>query len=325
MMDLSEIIAQLLNKLVSLQSAPHISAEIIQTRPYARVARENKDFLLLLPSPLETNKPGIVLKHISVHYGKKCRVHSANKHTDEVLTLVRIHAPDSTQLQVFGDVVSLLLNRLPIADEKGISDLIDQLVELFSALNQPSISTIVGLWGELFLMLQAQSPEVVAKAWHTSPQEKFDMSDGSSRVEIKSTRGPRQHIFSFEQIAPLPNIQIVVASLILTESNDGLDVLELLTQVTQRLVDKKIRSHVMKIALRTIGADLTFDRKIKFDPVGAGINLKYFSASDIPKPLQPPLGVTELKFKSDLQLTADTPLQTFFDLAPLFSALSAAN
>lgn len=324
-MNLSEIIAQLLEKLVNLGSPDHISAEIIQTRPYARIARESNDFLLLLPSPLENNKPGIVLKHISVHYGKKCRVHSANKHTDEVLTLVRIHAPDSTQLQVFGDVVSLLLNRLPQEDEKGISDLIDQLVELFSSLNQPSISSIVGLWGELFLIWQSKTPELVAKAWHASPQDKFDISDGASRVEIKTTRGPRQHFFSFEQIAPLPNVSIVVASLILTESHDGLDVLQLLAQVMQKLSDEKIRSHVAKIGLRTIGGDLTFDRKIKFDPVSAGINLRYYSSSDIPKPLAPPLGVTEIKFKSDLQLVPDTPLQKFLDLAPIFSALGVAN
>ena len=324
-MNLSEIIAQLLEKLVMLGSPDHISAEIIKSRSYARLARENDDFLLLLPSPLENNKPGIVLKHISVHYGKRCRVHSANQYTDEILTLVRIHAPDRTQLQVFGDVVSLLLNRLPTEDEKGISELIDQLVELFSSLNQPSISTIVGLWGELFLIWQSKTPELVAKAWHASPQDKFDLSDGASRVEIKSTRGPRQHIFSLEQIAPLPHIQIVVASLILTESHDGLDVLQLLAQVMQKLSNENIRSHVAKIGLRTIGGDLTFDRKIKFDLVSAGINLRYYSSSDIPKPLAPPLGVTEIKFKSDLQLIPDTPLQNFFDLAPIFSALSTAN
>ena len=324
-MTLSETITQILANLVALKSTDQIVAQVIENRSYARLARENDDYLLLLPSPSPSTRPGITLQHISVDFGKRCRVHAAEKFTDEELTIVRIHAPDRSRLQIFGDVVDLLLSRLPNEDEQGIADLIDQLVELFSAINQPSISTIVGLWGELFLIWQSTKPEVVAKAWHASPQDKFDMTDGASRVEIKSTRGPRQHIFSYDQIAPLPNVHLVVASLILTESHDGLNVLELLSEVTKRIDDEKIRSHVTKIGLRIIGADLTFDRKLKFDPFGAGINLRYYSASDIPKPPPPPLGVTEIKFKSDLQLIPDTPLQTFFDLAPLFSALSAAS
>jgi hypothetical protein len=324
-MTLSEIIAQILTSLEALNTSDQIVAQVIENRSYARLARENDDYLLLLPSPDASARPSITLQHISVDFGKNCRVHAAENFTDERLTMVRIHAPDGSRLQIFGDVVDLLLSRLPNEDEHGIAELIDQLVELFSSINQPSVSTIVGLWGELFLIWQSTSPEVVARAWHASPQDKFDMTDGASRVEIKSTRGPRQHIFSYEQIAPLPNINLVVASLILTESHDGLDVLELLSHVVQRIDDEKVRSHVTKIGLRIIGADLTFDRKLKFDLVGAGVNLKYYSASDIPKPLPPPLGVTEIKFKSDLQLIPDTPLQTFFDLAPLFPALKAAD
>jgi hypothetical protein len=324
-LELSKVIEELITKFVLQGPTDQICAETITTRSFARLARENDDFLLLLPSSWSNKKPPIVLAHISVHFGKECRVHDGEKVADEVLSIVRIHEPNHSELEVFGDVISLLLTRLPENDDEGISDLIDQLIELFSSLSQPSIASVVGLWGELFLILQSKNPDVVAQAWHATPQDKFDMSEGSSRVEVKTTRGPRRHLFSYEQIAPHSNIQVVVASLIITEDPTGFDVLELLNLVIEKLGSAQLRTHVLKIGIGTIGVDLSHDRKIRFDLVGAGLNLRYFAAADIPKPLPPPPGVSEMKFKSDLQLVPNTPISAFAKFGDLFSALSAGH
>jgi len=319
--ELTNIVSQLILKLVEQGSTDQISAEIIETRTFARLARENDDYLLLLPSSFENNKSAIVLAHISVHFGKECRVYSGDKVLDEVLSIVRIHAPNLSQLQIFGDVISLLLARLPEEDDEGVSDLIDELIELFSSLSQPSIASIVGLWGELFLILQARNSDDVARAWHATPRDRFDISDGASRVEVKTTRGPRRHTFSYEQIAPQPDIHIVVASLILTEDPSGADVLELLNLVIEKLHDQQLKTHVLKIGIATIGSDLSYDRKLKFDLIGAGLNLRYFESDNIPKPPPPPAGVSEMKFKSDLQLIPSTPLLDFADFGKIFSSL----
>ena len=319
--ELTNIVSQLILQLVDQGPTDQISAETIETRSFARLARENDDYLLLLPSSLENKKSAIVLAHISVHFGKECRVHNDNKFAEEVLSIVRIHAPNHSQLQIFGDVISLLLARLPEQDDEGISELIDQLIELFTSLTQPSIASIVGLWGELFLILQANDSDHVAKAWHATPRDKFDISDGASRVEVKTTRGPRRHTFSYEQIAPQPDIHIVVASLILTEDPTGADVQQLLNLVIEKLHDQQLKTHVLKIGIATIGSDLTYDRKLKFDLVGAGLNLRYFAADHIPKPPPPPPGVSEVKFKADLQLIPSTPLLDFAKSGKIFSSL----
>jgi len=323
--ELTNIVAQLISKLIKQGATDHIVAETINTRNFARLARENDDYLLLLPSRPDNKKSAIVLAHISVHFGKECRVYSGEKVADEALSIVRIHAPNHSLLQIFGDVISLLLARLPDEDDEGISELIDQLIELFSSLTQPSITSIVGLWGELFLIWQANNSDDVAKAWHATPRDKFDISEGASRVEVKTTRGPRRHAFSYEQIAPQPDIHIVVASLILTEDPTGLDVLELLDLVIEKLHDKQLKTHVLKIGIATLGLDLSYDRKIKFDPVGAGINLRYFAADDIPKPVPPPPGVFELKFKSDLQLVPNSHLSRFVDFGKIFTSLMSSD
>jgi hypothetical protein len=175
------------------------------------------------------------------------------------------------------------------------------------------------------MIQQARSPEDVARAWHATPQDKFDISDGACRVEVKTTRGPRRHTFSYEQIAPQPNLNIVVASLILTEDPGGFDVFELLNLVLEKLDSEEIRAHVLKIGIATIGIDLSHDRRIKFDPISAGLNIRYFSNTDIPMPLPPPPGVSQMKFKSDLQLVPDTPISNFALPGNIFWALSAVE
>jgi hypothetical protein len=320
-MELTTLVAHSLNKLIDLGTTEHIAAEIIQTRTYARIGREQDDYLLLLPFASSIRPTDKALANISIQFGVKCRIYVGEKSSDEILTLVRLKRPKESQLQLFGDVIALLLNRIPVAVDEQIISLIDQLLELFASLSQPSVTTIVGLWGELFIIQQSNNPDFVASAWHATPEDKFDISEGNARIEVKSTRGPRRHTFSYEQVAPLPGVNIVVASLILTERSDGLNIFELLEQVLDAISSDELRSHVMMIAMKTIGSDLTDDRKIKFDPVSAAINLKYFLSEIVPKPLPPPQGVSELKFKSDLQLVADSSLMEICAMGKLFSCM----
>ena len=119
--ELTNIVADLISKFAEQGPTPHIAAETIKSRNFARLARENDDYLLLLPSRPNNKKSAIVLAHISVHFGKECRVYSGDNFVDEVLSIVRIHAPNHSQLQIFGDVISLLLARLPEEDDEGIS------------------------------------------------------------------------------------------------------------------------------------------------------------------------------------------------------------
>jgi hypothetical protein len=302
---LRDIVHELITKVREFTRDDQIYAEVIPTRTYARLGRLNNDFLLLLPSSPGIQEPRISLARMSIDFGLECKVHEAGVSRTESLTIIRFTSPDSDLEYMIGEVVALLLNRAPRFKSDEIKLLINQLVELFKNLNQPSDSTILGLWGELFTICQSSNPEEAAKAWHATPQDRFDFSLNNCRVEVKTTRGPRQHTFSFEQLVESPTVSILIASIIATESDNGVDVLQLTERTLSSVSNKDIQEHVLKVVMRTLGPNIQEDVLKKYDYASARLAMRFFDSKDVPQPTPPPPGVFQLRFKSDLQLVED--------------------
>jgi hypothetical protein len=78
---------------------------------------------------------------------------------------------------------------------------LESLIELFRMLTIPPKESVQGLWGELYLMAQANDPVRLAGAWHARPEELFDFSEGAELLEVKSAAGyDREHHFSLDQL-----------------------------------------------------------------------------------------------------------------------------
>src|SRR5204863_6529462 len=97
------------------------------------------------------------------------------------------------------------------------------MIRLFAVKHAPNLrEERQGLWGELFVMSRVRGFRFWAPFWHNPVTQLFDFSATTKHVEVKTTLNPeRVHRFSHRQIFALENEQIVVASLILTESETG--------------------------------------------------------------------------------------------------------
>jgi hypothetical protein len=285
----------------------NIWAERIETRSFARFARHGEDFLLLLPSSKKNLQNQVVLANLIASFGLNCQVSENGVQRPECLTILRFRKPNDLTLETIGDVVALLLKRIKRYSETALADLIDQLIELFHHLNGPSDSTVKGLWGELATIYQSSDPTNVARSWHSTPLDRFDFSHRGTRIEVKTTSGPRQHTFSYEQLIATDDTSIIVASLIITEDAQGLNIYELTNQVIEKLTDELVAQRVLKVVVKTIGQDKDRDSHRRFDLASAISNLRFYDSADVPKPPPPPPGVFQIRFKSDLQLVPELP------------------
>jgi hypothetical protein len=320
-MNITEDVKQCITKLKTFESSDQLFAEIIHARNFARLARQNSDYFLLLPYKKTSNRDAY-LKHLEVRYGLECEVIEANKVSNETLTVIKLIKPTDKELDVFADLISLLLNRVSTNPEiHEIVELIELIIEIFNPGQNISDSEIVGLWGELFLIHISNNPTGLINCWRTNSSDRFDFSDQNSRIEVKTTRGLRQHTFSYEQVSPHNDLTIVIASLVLVEDQNGFSASDLLQQIEKRVTSQQAKRKLTSNTLRIIQGDLRSNQHLKFDMEIAGINLRYFTSNSIPQPLLPPLGVSEVKFTSDLQLTSNIDLQQIQIQSLLFSYL----
>lgn len=82
----------------------------------------------------------------------------------------------------FIDIVVLMLQKLqPVPLCKTLSVEVEKLITIFSALVNPPVKKIQGLWGELLVIEQSDYPEILINAWHSSPTAKFDFTMAETR------------------------------------------------------------------------------------------------------------------------------------------------
>lgn len=320
-MDINEDVKLCFAKLKTFGSSDQLFAEIIQSRSFARLARQNSDYFLLLPFKKTSNRD-TYLKHLEVRYGLNCEVTEGDKSSHETLTAIKLIKPSDKELDVFGDLISLLLNRVSTNPEiHEIVELIELIIEIFNPGQIISDSEIIGLWGELFLIHTSNKPTSLINCWRTNSSDRFDFSDQNSRVEVKTTRGLRQHTFSYEQVSPHNGLNVIIASLVLVEDQNGYSVSDLLQQIEKQVNSQQAKRKLTSNTLKIIQGDLRSKHNMKFDLAIAGMNLRYFTSNAIPQPLLPPLGVSDVKFTSDLQLISNVELQFIQSQSLLFSYL----
>jgi hypothetical protein len=208
------------------------------------------------------------------------------------------------------------------SDPDAVRKLIQDLVSLFRALTQSNQKSTQGLWGELFLIDQASDVELAVSSWHTTPNDRYDFAKGHERVEVKTTTGPRIHMFSHAQLVPVDGLRVSVASLVLNRTGDGQSCADLVVRVLPRLSSESSRRSFVDQVVRTLGEDWNTQGGYRYDPDQALQNLRFFNVENIPKIVEPiPTNVHGVKYQSDLQVVAEMEKSEFDQIDQLSLAL----
>lgn len=273
----------------------------------------------------------IVRELLTVEYNQMCRVESEEGQIENTYAIITLRSPEWTLQSSFLDIVLLMLDNMQsLPSRKELAVEVENLITIFSAMENPPVKKMQGLWGELLVIEQSKYPEVLLNAWHSSPNAKFDFTLGRDKIEVKTTSSEnRIHRFSLDQLNPSPSSRLLIASITVRESgpgNGGKSIRNLFDSIYAKVTGSKERLHLYEVMAETIGRDIAKLDTVFFDYTEAVDSLDYFRAQDIPHIAKGdvPAGVTEVKFASNL---AEVPVAFSLECAkdyknsPLFKSV----
>jgi len=250
----------------------------------------------------------LVLENLAILFDLRCHVSAPGKApqlgTFTVIKCVSADAVVRSHFLALLPGISAALGRT--SDKTKIASVVEEIVELFRALNAIPRKEVQGLWGELLLMHEAKDAAALAEAWHAEPTDRYDFNRGAERIEAKTaSRKPRRHYFTLEQLTPPAGTQLVIASMFVESSGAGASVFDLLDAIRQRLGRKpQLHLRLTRLVHQTLGTAWQTARNIRFDVEAANHSLRYFDGTSIPRVALPlPEDVSEVQFVADLERT----------------------
>lgn len=242
-------------------------------------------------------------EYLRVAYSSPYKVRYASGDSgEEVFTALTCLNEEPSFVRYFFNVVGSLLDSVgakPTAEQ--LDSVIRTFVQLFSALTLPAAKSVQGVWAELFVIATSRDKPLAAKAWHATPDDRYDFMRGQERVEVKSSgRRERRHHFSLEQLQPPSGARLWIASLF-TERAAGGSSLEAVLDEACSGISTADAARVRRVAAEVLGAGFANALDAAFDLQLASESLRYFDYTVVPRPTLPlSPKVSEVRFLADL-------------------------
>jgi len=308
MYDLKEIYDNL--PLPKSQNSNSYSAKAIKGYENHRIAKNNTNNPSLLIFISDENQDFIIatqnLFNIKVSHNLKCQIESDDKISQNNFSVVSYIGQNNDVKDLFLSTCQILTKSLGQSpSNKQIKYTVGKFIELFKAVKETPRNSIQGLWCELFLIEQSSFPEKLIAGWHSVPEEKFDFSFNKLRLEVKSSASEsRIHHFSSRQLNPINNIEIIIASVLVSSNVAGFSINDLLSRINDKIEDfpeQKEKLHLLVYS--TLGVDIERVNQIKFDLEFAKNSLQFYKSVNIPKIKERaiPKEVSKVKFISSLE------------------------
>ena len=245
------------------------------------------------------------LELISIQYNRECNLYSDDILLEEGRFTLIILKSDIPEIQeYFIDILYLTLYKLPqIPKLDEIRSEIATIVDLFRNFSKPSIKTIQGVWAELLVIEQSKDPDYLVNAWHSSVSSKYDFNDGVDKIEVKCTlKDRRLHRFSISQLEPNSSSNLLIASIMTSETGIGLNIFDLRERIYSSLQDKKLIRIIDSALANTLGRDIEKAGDCFFDYHSATDYLFFYDSITIPtiKKDSIPKQILNIKFDCDL-------------------------
>jgi len=176
-----------------------------------------------------------------------------------------------------------------------------QLIELFNSLRTPGRGTVLGLWGELFLLAASDNPRDLLRTWHADPFELHDFVSTNVRLEVKTAVDLRQHEFSLDQLLPPVGSHLYVCSIVTRSSLTGMSIQDLQEWLLSRLNDVSLAFRVQQIVAATLGERWSEVAKQRYSQQLALESIRFLDGASIPKVnLSLPPEVSRVRFSVEL-------------------------
>ncbi len=327
MLNLAALFSSL--KAIPSPEGSHILASPVPGFENHRIARDVQGsplILIAVPRGRARTRPvPIKLEHLSIQHDMECRISGIDGVIEEgQFTVIACLGDDPVLhtyfLRVLESVVMLLG---PTPTRSDITRAVFSLVELFRAMTAAPHKSVQGLWAELFLMARASDVAVMAQAWHTTPEDRYDFNFADQRIEVKSAGNRvRQHQFSLEQLQSPPGVSVLVASIFVERAGSGTSLAEILDKVRVRIGnDLEQLMTLDRIVGMTLGNTWRQAMDERFDYELARHSLAFYETSAIPAvSAKMPAEVSNVRFNSDLSAVNPADIALHRSAGGLFHA-----
>jgi hypothetical protein len=286
-------------------------ARVIPNAQWARLAVGQDSLALIVAYSPGQRRYNVDLKHLLINFDQSVVVHHHGNPISERVAILETKGLGADLQNVFIEVMALVLTSIHESTENDMGKLLSNMVELFQLMSSPSKKSAVGLWGELFVISQSRNPEKVVLNWHSTNMDRYDFSREDVRVEIKTSLSVRSHYFSLEQLAHREQLRVYVGSVLTESLEGGTSCVDLIDSISPRLTSDESRLHLTRTALTALGRNWDIESEVCFNAQLASQSLRWYPADVIPQITQVPEGVSEVKFRSDLQVAAEIATDVF--------------
>lgn len=255
----------------------------------------------------KSKKPNAKIVHLTnliLEHNVNCTIikSDGNKSVDE-FTLLKCKELDKKFQQVFLKHSDDIIKKLPTEPtQEDIYEVISNLVSLFDKLSKPSKKSLVGLWGELFIISNSKNKEKLVRAWHNSNNETWDFYSDKEALEVKTTEtNSRSHHFSYEQLN-VGKEDLIISSIMLRFSRQGKTINHLIKNILLKLNDNELKTKFNTLCDEIITNKSDDEiNECMYEYEYAQQNIKFYDAKKIPRikeNLMP--GVSDVNFTSKL-------------------------
>jgi hypothetical protein len=183
----------------------------------------------------------------------------------------------------------------------ALQGVVNHLIELFRAAVSIRPGDALGLWGELLVIANSSSPDMLVSGWHSDPRGRVDFARDREWLEVKTTtRSQRFHSFTFEQVNPPEDVEGAVISIQTEPADNGVSVLDLWTEVLTLMNLPQLRAKVDRLCVDTLGARWVEAESFRFNRAFAEAQMQLYRTEQVPRIKHRPQGVWEIRFVADL-------------------------
>ncbi|MBU1692506.1 MAG: PD-(D/E)XK motif protein [Verrucomicrobia bacterium] len=281
--------------------------------------------VIRVPSPTAVGLPPVELENLRVDHLAHCRILQASgREIEDKFSVIRCLSYDHSLQEYFLNTMEEIATALaPRITAATISSAIHKLAELFQALTRPPSRPLQGLWAELFVIRSSRDQSRLLRAWHSEAEERFDFGLDDQRLETKcSSTRDRRHHFSLEQAQPSAGLHVLIASLFVEGQTNGLTLGRLWDEIRDFAGgETELAMKIERVCCSALGASWNKAREKAFDEKLARESLAFYDAADIPRVSRAqPMGVTDIRFCSDLSRVKPINIKEFENDGSLFAA-----
>jgi hypothetical protein len=242
-------------------------------------------------------------KYLLIQYDVPCTIYdSTGVESNRNYTILTLKSREKDVEDYFIELCIVLLQRL--GSNPSIEDVkieYEKLESIFIKLSKTSKESIIGVWGELFIIETSIDPEYFIDCWHKYPKDLFDFNNGIDKIEVKTTTQKRRvHSFELKQLAQISGSKTLISSIQTIEIDTGISIINLINSIKSKVSTKSFEKLIEK-TFDILGDKIQDSFDTFFDYTVAKGNLKHFETESIPRPDLIPTEVTEVRFTATLE------------------------